>query len=349
LGAKNGWHLSPTIRYFQMGDNEWNTTENWNSIASDQKILYLHPNRTLMDEPVPESFAQVKPDTIIYDPKYPSPTYGGCRLPDNLTDSTIGPRDMRDTIENRKDVLVYSTETLKDDIVLSGKLKLLLYISSNRTDTDFGIRLCDVQPDGKSVIIREGIRRARFRESYSTENLLIPNQIDSIEIEIDNLALTFKKGHKLRIDISCSDYPMFDINLNNGGALYQPGDTLIAENLIWRDQSYQSRVIIPTPKITGINDEGNNEQISVNSYKLAISPNPASVNIDIRFQLSEDSHVSSKLYDILGNEITDIINREMQSGQYSLGFNTSNITSGVYYIVLNVNSNIETKVISIIR
>jgi len=147
----------------------------------------------------------------------------------------MGPQDIRGAVESRPDVLTYSTAPLASDVEFAGPVSVQLFISCDRTDTDYAVRLCDVYPDGRSMILTQGIRRARLRNSLSTAELMNPGQTYLVTVELQNIAMTFPAGHRIRIDVTGSDYPHYDINLNNGGAMYQPGDTLLATSFIRRD------------------------------------------------------------------------------------------------------------------
>ena len=121
-----------------------------------------------------------------------------------------------------------------------------LYAASDRTDTDFAVRLTDVYPDGRSIILVQGIRRARFRNSFSSEQLMIPGTVYAIPVQLQNLAWTFRAGHRLRVVISSADYPMYDANLNDGGPMYTNGTPLVAHNTLWHDATHPARLDFQT-------------------------------------------------------------------------------------------------------
>lgn len=244
-GVDNGYPSDPVVRYYQMGTNQWRTAENWKGVATGSDTLWLGPAGTLVN--LAPSLGSL--DTFRYDPRDPSPAVGGSRffLPGAVSDSLLGPQDQAPSVESRNDIRTYTTEVLQSDLVIDGKIIVELSVSSNRQDTDFDVRICDVYPDGRSMLITHGIRRMRFRKGYRAADtaVMIPGEIYSISVDISDLALTIVKGHRLRIDISSSCYPHFDVNPNNGAPLYTSGDTLVATNSIHYGGANLSRIILP--------------------------------------------------------------------------------------------------------
>lgn len=235
----NGWASQPVVQFYQMGENIWLQATNWQDLPRLNRSLYLRAGGLLTPEP-PEDGEH--PDPYTYDPNDPTPAFGGSRF--NPFDPGVleGPQDQSASIETRADVLVYSTPILTNDLRVNGALRLTLYASSDRTDTDFAVRLADVQPDGRSLIMTQGIRRGRFRDSLSTPNLMTPGVAYPFEIELQNLALTFRAGHRLRLVIASAIYPHFDRNLNDGGPMYTTGTPLVATNSVFHDPFHLSRL-----------------------------------------------------------------------------------------------------------
>lgn len=244
--TNNSWAAQPFVQFYQAGENiwvdhrSWSGTDAWANIPRKPKTFYFHSGGRLdADAPgVDENL-----DSYDYDPGDPTPTFGGARF--TPFDSTVpeGPQDESTNIETRSDVLVYSTDPLTNDLRLnSTNLLVTLYASSDRTDTDFAVRLTDVYPDGRSIILAQGIRRARFRNSLSVEELMTPGAVYQIPVQIQNLAWTFRKGHRLRLVVSSADYPMYDRNLNDGGPMYTNGTPLIAHNIIYHDAAHPSHL-----------------------------------------------------------------------------------------------------------
>jgi putative CocE/NonD family hydrolase len=229
----------PRISYYQMGENEWRSTEVWPPRESRERVYHLQADRSLSTTAPSE---KPKAASFSYDPASPAPTVGGHVLDSSLAP---GPADQREKVESRSDVLVFSTPLLEKDLAVAGKVKLNLFVSSDRTDTDFTAILTDVYPDGRSMLVTEGIRRMRFRNTTSKEELMTPGQIYAITIELTNTALTFLKGHRARVIISSSNHPRFALNLNDGGPMYKKGKGLVALNTVYADKKHPSALVLP--------------------------------------------------------------------------------------------------------
>ncbi|HSO73231.1 MAG TPA: CocE/NonD family hydrolase [Blastocatellia bacterium] len=229
----------PRISYYQMGENEWRSTEVWPPKGSRERDYHLQADRSLSTKAPP---ADSKAASFSYDPASPTPTLGGHVLDSSLAP---GPADQREKVESRSDVLVFTTPALEKDLAVAGKIKLKLFVSSDRTDTDFTAILTDVYPDGRSMLVTEGIRRMRFRNTTSKEELITPGQIYPITIDLTNTALTFLKGHRARVIISSSNHPRFALNLNDGGPMYKKGKGLVALNTVYADKKHPSALVLP--------------------------------------------------------------------------------------------------------
>ena len=324
---QNGYEQEPVIRYYLMGTNEWRITSDWYSESNAVDTLYLRGGGLLSSNSATDSASY---DSLMYDPRNPSPTVGGSRFTPFEPQTPVGPQDQRDSVESRGDVLVYTTPVLTSDLVVAGSVKILLYVSSNRKDTDFSVRLCDVYPDGRSLIVTQGIRRMRFRNSYSAESLMVPGEIYVDTVILSNFALTFLPGHRLRVDVSSSDYPMFDINLNNGDSLYRPGDTLVATNYVYHNVAYSSKILLPSIKV-GIEE---NLNVKAQSSKLNIGQNPFCKSTVISYEISERSEVSLRVYDITGREIKRLVDNMQEAGHYSINLDMEGYSEGLYFIKL---------------
>jgi predicted acyl esterase len=327
-GIDNGYELTPPVTYYQMGTNVWRTTGDWHAVcrSADTLSLYLAPGGALERAPRPDE----KADTLPYDPRNPSPTVGGARLVPFGTNVLDGPRDMRDTIEGRSDVLVYSTPPLDRDLEVTGGVTITLHLSSNRKDTDIGARLCDVYPDGRSVLLTQGIRRLRFRAGLRPQDtaLMIPGTTYQVAVELQNIAMTFMKGHRLRIDLSSSNFPQYDLNPNSGGPLYTPGDTLVATNLIHTGGATLSRVTMPVaagasavPVVAS----------SASGARLDRAiPNPVTTSATIGFAVPERCHVTLDLHDLLGRTVATLLDGIADAGEHTATIDASTLTPGLY-------------------
>ena len=227
------------ITYFQMGANVWRTSESWPPKDSREQAFYLSSDKSLSTQ-TPK--ADVTPLTFRYDPANPAPTVGGHVLTPELQP---GPADQREKVESRSDVLVFSTPVLDKDLAITGKVKVKLFVSSDRSDTDFTAVLTDVYPDGRSISITEGIRRIRLRNSPTKEELMKPGEVYLVTIELTSTALTFLKGHRVRVIVSSSNYPKYALNLNDGGPMYRKGVGLVATNTVHVDRQRPSALVLP--------------------------------------------------------------------------------------------------------
>ena len=242
-GAQNGIMDSPPVTYYVMGafdepgapGHEWRQADEW-PIPSKPTPFYFHADGSL-NTSVP--LANERPQTYEYDPKNPVPTLGGC----NLTIEN-GPFDQR-SLENRPDVLLYTSEPLTKPMEVTGRIKVVLLASSSCTDTDFTAKLTDVYPDGKSVLIQDGIIRARHRNSFEREELMVPGKVYRFEIDLWSTSIVLNKGHRLRVAISSSNAPRFDPNPNTGQPFRANDKNIVANNSVYHDKRYASHIILP--------------------------------------------------------------------------------------------------------
>jgi len=246
-GIQNNWDKTPSVRYYQMGEEKWFQAESWKQIPREEVSLYLLPDQKLGYSPL---VCSGFPDSYLYNPSDPTPSFGGKRFSPSNPFLISGPQDQREKVESRPDVLVYTSDPLPNDLPINGLIRAEIFISSNQLDTDISVRFCDVDPEGRSILMAEGIQRARFRNSLEKEELLVPEQIYKINIELQNLALTVLKGNRIRVIVSSASYPIFERNPNNGGELYKDNRLLIALNSIYHDFSYPSRIILPIRKLS---------------------------------------------------------------------------------------------------
>jgi putative CocE/NonD family hydrolase len=181
----------------------------------------------------------------LYNPIKPVKTYGGhgCCARGK---TPAGPRDQRQ-IQQRADVLVYSSEPLKNDTEVTGAPELQLFFSTDVSDTDFFATLSDVYPDGRAILITEGAIRTRFRDSLETPKLLTPGQTYKVKIRLWETSNVFKKGHRIRLHITSSNFPRFNRNLNSGKPLGEEGesDIRIATQTIYHDREHPSSILLP--------------------------------------------------------------------------------------------------------
>jgi putative CocE/NonD family hydrolase len=155
-----------------------------------------------------------------------------------------GPFDQSE-IELREDVLVYSTPPLETDVEVTGPVTVTLYAASTARDTDFTAKLVDVYPDGKAINLTDGVIRARYRESFTNPELIEPGRVYKYTIDIWATSNLFKQGHRIRVDISSSNFPRFDRNLNTGNIAYSDTQMQTATQTIYHNAQYPSHITLP--------------------------------------------------------------------------------------------------------
>lgn len=231
-GKTDAW---PTVTYYLMGANEWCGADAWPPKGVCTVPLYLGADGVLSMRSPPE----VSPvDCYTYDPTHPTPTKGGSILSYAYPPGSVDVSE----VQNRPDVLVYTTAPLQQDLDVVGQLRLVLYASSSATDTDFAARLSDVFPDGRAIQLQSGVLRARYRNLEAGPQLLKPGVVYRLEIDMWATANRFRAGHQLRVDISSSDFPRFDRNTNRGG---EDGPPVAALQMICHDAAHPSHLLLP--------------------------------------------------------------------------------------------------------
>jgi uncharacterized protein len=244
-GADNGVDEEPAVRIFVMGANIWRTEREWPLARTVYTKFYLHSRGRAngssgdgcLDRTPPGA---EPPDTYTYDPANPVPTVGG----QSMMRGNTGPRDRRE-LEAREDVLVYSTEPLPHDVEVTGPVSLIVYAASTAVDTDFTATLVDVHPDGRAINICEGIGRARFRESVEVERPIEPGRTYPYTISLWETSNVFRRGHRIRVEISSSNFPRFNRNLNTGEPLATGSRWLSATQTIAHRQEHPSHLLLP--------------------------------------------------------------------------------------------------------
>ncbi len=230
----------PAIAYYQMGTNEWRHTDVWPPLEVSDQSWYVHENGSLSQTPPPVDDAY---SAYEFDPADPVPTLGGHVLDPDLG---MGPRDQSSLIDTRADVLVFTSEVLTKDTVVAGPVTVTAWVLTDRRDTDFHVILTDVYPDGRSMMVTEGIQRLRFRNTPMKEELVEPGERYSIEVELTSTATTFVAGHRIQLLLSSSSYPKYDPNPNTGGPLYTGETGVVATNRVYHDREGPTHVLLPT-------------------------------------------------------------------------------------------------------
>jgi uncharacterized protein len=236
------------VKIFVMGANEWRDEDDWPVARSRETRYFLHStghaNSTKGDGSLATSTPHAeKSDQYTYDPASPAPTIGGPLCCDSKH-LEPGPRDQR-PVEERQDVLVYSTPTLADDLEVTGPVRVELFAKSSAVDTDFLAKLVDVGPDGFAQNLTEGIVRARYRTSQEKAEFMKPGEVYKFNIDLWATSNVFRKGHRLRLEVSSSNFPRFDRNLNTGEDQSHSQKPISAVNTILHDAEHPSALILP--------------------------------------------------------------------------------------------------------
>ena len=245
----NGFDRWPTVTYYVMSDvddinapgNEWRYADDW-PILADETPYYFHEDELLSQE-IPGSF---NPVTFSYDPTNPVPNMGGQNIASGLF---LGPKDQR-PIENRADVLIFTSDVLTGPIESTGPVKARLNVSSNCSDTDFTVKLSDVYPDGRSMLITDGILRMRNRNGNDRWEFMNSGEIYEVEVDLWSTSYIWNTGHRIRVAISSSNYPRFLANPNTDKSIlesYQNPTYNIAQNTLYIDSNYPSCIILQHP------------------------------------------------------------------------------------------------------
>ncbi|MFW9969355.1 MAG: CocE/NonD family hydrolase [Candidatus Odinarchaeota archaeon] len=240
-GEDTGIMDEPPVWYTCLGDDVWRYADQWPIGNMDYTIYYMHDDG-ILNTYSPTKFEEST--SYIYDPMDPVLTWGGRNL-----GLPAGSLDQRSVVLGRGDILSYTTQPLEKDVEIAGPIKVYLSGSSNCSDTDFTAKLIDVWPTGELMLVADGILRARFRNSMAEPELLSgnPNDIYEFTVSMGDICQVFKAGHSIRLDISSSNFPKYDRNLNSGGELYTESEDAIqiAENTIHHDTDNPSFIVLP--------------------------------------------------------------------------------------------------------
>jgi len=252
-GEDNGvLQRMPKVRYFTMGSNKWQSSDTWPPQGAQPMTFYLSSggkaNSLTGDGALGASApAADRPDGFVYDPMNPVPSYGGnvCCTGNAVTGGAFDQRKM----EARNDILVYTTDAFKEGIELSGPIEATLYVSSDAKDTDFTVKLIDVDADGTAYNLDETIQRVRYREGYDKAPVWMESgKVYKVTLSPMTTSNYFAAGHRLRIEVSSSNFPRFDRNLNTGGNNYDETKSVIAHNAVHHSAQYPSQVTITVVK-----------------------------------------------------------------------------------------------------
>jgi putative CocE/NonD family hydrolase len=239
---------TPRVQYYTMGSNKWQAAQQWPPASSKMVTYYLNSGGNANTLNGDGSLSTKKPskdnpDIFIYDPMNPVTSYGGnvCCTGNAVQGGAFDQSGM----EERDDILVYTTAVLDKDTEVTGFIESTLYVSSNAKDTDFTIKLIDVYPDGTAYNLDETIQRVRYREGYDKEVFMKEGQVYKVDLTPMSTSNLFKKGHSIRIEISSSNFPRFARNLNTGGNNYDESVGVVATNKVHHSKKYPSIIKLP--------------------------------------------------------------------------------------------------------
>jgi uncharacterized protein len=247
-GIQNRFATEKPVELFVMGANEYRQEDDWPPPQAQRTKYFLHSRGKANSLRGDGSLSTTQPkseaaDAYVYDPANPAPTVGGPLCCDS-EHMEPGPRDQR-AVENRDDVLVYSTGPLSQDLEVTGPVTADLFVKSSAVDTDFAAKLVDVAPDGFAQDLTEGILRMRYRNSPEHAILMNPEQIYEITLDLWATSNVFLRGHSLRLEISSSNFPRFDRNLNTGEDIRFAHNFVSATNTVLHDAQHPSALVLP--------------------------------------------------------------------------------------------------------
>jgi len=248
LKDRGAYPVSAFLTYYVLGLNEWKTAESW-PLPNTHRTKWFFSSegrantrmgngRLLVDAPTDNTF-----DQFEYDPLNPVPSLGGHTCCTG-SDTEAGGYDQR-VIEERNDVLVYTSESLTEGIEVTGLINAVLYVSSSALDTDFTVKLVDVYPDGSAFNVQEGAFRMSYRNSLRERELIEPGSVYRIEVDLNATSNYFAEGHRIRVEVSSSNFPRFERNLNTGESNANSSHAITATNVLWHGADRASYIELP--------------------------------------------------------------------------------------------------------
>lgn len=350
--SSNDVEKEPAVQYYLMGDPNqpedggccWLKADTWPPPAAQPIKYYLAASGRLgREKPV---IGQAL--SYTYDPNTPTLSAGGNNL--NIAN---GPRDQR-TVTNRSDVLCYATDLLTEPVRLEGYVRSTLYVASNQLDTDFTLKLMDVYPDGREMLVVDGIQRARFRDGFwaSLVRWLQPDQLDSMAVSLPPTALVFGKGHRIKIAVSSSNYPRFESNLNNSREPFDRSETRMAVNTVYSGAEHASYVGLPIlASATKVMHAATPPQ---RFHLSAAFPNPFNNTTRLRYHLDAPADVRLQVYAITGALVQTLAQGQQNSGEHMFSWSGCNengiaMPSGMYLIALTINQQRHTQKVMLVR
>lgn len=306
LDLQNNWQNTDAITYYELGSDVWQSSTAATIDQPLSDVIYLSEFNKLSNSTGTGS------TTFISDPNNPAPTIGGATLNASLQQ---GPYDQI-SLEARNDIITFETNDLPSDVSITGRVVLDLFIEANQADCDIMIQLVDVHPDNRNMLITEGTKRMRFRNGYTqaAEVFMTPGQTYPVQIELPFTNYTWLAGHKIKVYIGGNSSTRWNVNLQNGGPMYQAGTGNIANITVQHNPSYLSKITLPgTNAILSVDDSENSD--------LMVYPVPATNTLTLRSN-----------QEIIAYEIVDISGRVQLNGSLSKLIDIESLDSGTYII-----------------
>ena len=307
LDSTNNWNGTSKITYYQTGQGGWGESNAATIAISNYDEVFLNTNGELT------SGSGTGSTLFVSDPLIPAPTIGGATLHPDLDQ---GPFDQT-SLEGRPDIITFSSDALPSNVTVSGKVLCNLFVESNQPDCDIVVHLVDEYPDGRDMLITDGIRRMRFRNGYTqaSESFMSPGSVYNVEIDLPFVHYTWEAGHKFKIYIGGNSSIRWNVNLQDGGPMYTNATPNVADIRIHHDEQYPSRLKLP----------GNNSFLDIKdleSKKLIVYPNPVENNLHFNTAI-EGSYFA--ISNALG---ATVISGKISSGHIDL----SQLERGVYFL-----------------
>ena len=239
----------PRYQYYVIGRNEWRRSDSWPVKGMRETPFYLRSDGAANSSKGDGRLSLTPPtreraDSFTYDPADPVPARGGSICCTGNPKDVPGSFDNSD-IERRPDVLVYTGDVLREGLELTGPMRAVIYLSSDAPDTDVTVKLLDVFPDGRSMNIQEGITRVRYRDGFDKPRMMEPGKVYEVPVGLHASSWYLPPGHRLRVEVSSSNFPRFDRNLNTGGRNYDETTWRTARNSVHHSAPHLSRIVLP--------------------------------------------------------------------------------------------------------
>jgi putative CocE/NonD family hydrolase len=247
-GVDNGVTEMPRVQYFVMGKNEWKSADSWPVEGTTYRKYFLDSNEGANSRFGDGMLTMAQAagsgaDGFVYDPATPVPTWGGNVCCTGL-ETGAGGYD-QSAIEVRNDVLVYTSPPLDEGIEVTGNIEVVLYVSSDARDTDFTAKLVDVYPDGRAFNIQEGAMRMRYRDDLRQKAWMEEGEVYEINLDLHATSNWFGEGHRIRLEVSSSNFPRWSRNMNTGGNNYDESEGVPARNSVYHSAAFPSHLLLP--------------------------------------------------------------------------------------------------------